>query len=75
MESTINLGKQESNLRRDRPTWVRLLDQVKSFVCRSEAELPVEQNDVVGVDLRTGREQLHREQVAGERDIDNQRIA
>jgi hypothetical protein len=27
--------------------------------------LPPEQNDVVGVDLRTGREQLHREHVAG----------
>jgi hypothetical protein len=37
--------------------------------------LPVEQNDVVGVDLRTRREQLHRDHEAGERDIDDHRIA
>jgi len=37
--------------------------------------LPAEHNDVVGAGLRTRREQLHREHEAGERDIDDQRIA
>jgi hypothetical protein len=49
----VRLGKQESNLAGTGRPWARLLGQVKSFVYRSEAELPVEQNDVVGVDLRT----------------------
>ena len=50
-----NLGKQESNLAGTGRPGYACSPRSKSFVYRSEAELPVEQNDVVGVDLRTRR--------------------
>jgi hypothetical protein len=76
LQGVHDLGKQEPHLRRDRSAWVCLLDQVESFIHRGKAELPVEQDDVVGVDLRARGKQLHREQVAGRRDINNdQRVA
>jgi hypothetical protein len=43
-------------LRRDRPSWIGLLSQVKAFVHRGEPEIAwLEQDDVVGVDLGAGR--------------------
>src|SRR5258707_5827191 len=42
-----DLGKEELHLRWDRPTRVRLPDQVQALVDRGEPELPVEQHDVV----------------------------
>src|SRR6266568_4721543 len=56
----------------DRPSWIGLLNQVKAFVHRGEPELVIKQDDVVGVDLGAGREQLHRKQVPRGRDVDDQ---
>jgi hypothetical protein len=39
-----DLGEEELYLRRDRPTWVSLLDQVQAFVHRGEPELAVEKD-------------------------------
>jgi len=36
--------------------------------------LAVEQDDVIGVDLGAGREQVHGEQVPWGRDVDDQRV-
>src|SRR5260370_16166015 len=70
-----DFGEEEPHLRRDRPSWIGLLNQVEAFVHRGEPELTVEQDDVVGVDLGAGREQLHRKQVPRGRDVDQQLVA
>src|ERR1700677_3837137 len=60
-----DLGEEESHLGRDRAARVGLLDEVEALVHGGESELTVEQDDVIGVDLGAGREQLHRQSVPG----------
>ena len=38
-----DFGEEEFHLRRDRPSWIGLLNQVKAFVHRGEPEIAVEQ--------------------------------
>lgn len=75
MHRVHDFGEEKPHLRWDRPSWIGLLNQVEALVHRGESELTVEQDDIVGVDLGAGREQLHREQVPWGGDVDDQRVA
>ena len=52
LHGIYDLGEEESHFVRDRPARVGLLDEVEALVHSGESDLAVEEDDVVGVDLK-----------------------